>query len=383
MRGWLAGTVSSNSDYSNGVAVTKVVQQNGWWPTINKALPIWSGNVATTNHQYFKFPFTLNNSVTSAKLIIGADNHFKAWIDSYSGNALASGDDYLQPALADITSNLSGSMAHTLYVEAWNSDTTSKAGLWFAIVTNPKCDQVSSIPVCQATGYTIYSDTNNMVTSIVNPSPYPNAAPPATPFNAFFISNPSIYGSWAAAQTDPRMTGSKWIWYAAYSNTYQGSNSNKPEHVTFTRSISVPGNPVDATINLMADDALHVYLNGSSTEECPTNYCPTGDCSSSQKINTCNIAKDLVSGNNKFTFVVDNWNTWGAFVYKATIQTDCGVGQPTPTPAPAPTPPAPTGPCGNGVLDPGETCDPGINYPKAGGCNIGICSATCSGCVIY
>jgi len=146
--------------------------------------------------------------------------------------------------------------------------------------------------------------------------------------NAVLINNPeSAWHTWPGIKNDPRIVGANWIWYAANSNTFNGAvdpNDPNQEYATFMNSTNVPGIPIEANLYLMADDGIQVNVNNGSNL-CPIVYCPTGNCSTNQNLNECNITSYLKSGQNDFKFVVNNYNTNGGIVYKATVKTDCGL----------------------------------------------------------
>jgi hypothetical protein len=329
--GSLPGTVTSNPNYTTGaVAVSAAGEQLGWWPTVRNASAVWSTDLSPA-HQYFRFPFTLTHPAVGAKMVIGADNEFRAWIDNPSGQLIAASNNYQQPQFVDIAQNLGGATDHVLYIEAWNYD--GPAGLWFAIATRPDCQLVGALASCYAFGNTVLSDSNTMITSINNPEPFASNQPPSTPINAFVITNPGT--SWSAwnpnsssyIANDPRVVGASWIWYSDRPRTFTGchiENATPAEHVIFTTEINLPGGTDNATINLMADDDINIGLNGAQ-DVCPiTTYC-TGACSSSQNINNCTITENLRSGPNTITFDVANFCDTGGLLFKATFGSDCGL----------------------------------------------------------
>jgi hypothetical protein len=338
--GVLPGTVTGSSNYTtDAVPVTgPVTFQGGYWPKIQGATAVWAGETNLTTPYYFMFPFNLTHPAAAARIVIGADNEFEARLDDPNGAIITKSDlsynSYQRPQFADIITQLkSDNTSHVLYVKAWNTS-PGPAGLWFAIVTKPNCAAYNpELPKCVASGYTIYSDTNVMVTSVVNPHPVnPADVPSAFPIHASLIPNAgSSYGWWAAHQSDELIVGANWIWYTPNFNSFaKWYNSPQPDDdiAVFESRITLPGHPVSAAINVLADDAVRVIANNNA-ESCPlssSGYCPSNNCSAQMAINHCDIIGVLNQDQeNVIRFTVDNYNSFGGLLYKITFDSDCGL----------------------------------------------------------
>ncbi len=132
-------------------------------------------------------------------------------------------------------------------------------------------------------------------------APY-NAADPS----AFISTNPGVAtvaltpGSW----TGP-IAGSTWV---SFANTAPGQIVPDNGYYTYTTTFSAVGGGYNGTLNVLADDTVAIYLNGSLIVPAG-NIGADGNCSvdkpNCMEVDTIDFTAPLLAGNNTFTFVVE------------------------------------------------------------------------------